>query len=1226
MQKILSKYMFPVAVITAFVMLLAPMATVPQVALAADTGLLSPTAKDGNHTDWSNAENAFSSNNVYSTETTEDEDQSFEDFAFSIPDGSIINGIEVSIEVKSSDSSGCQAEVRMWSESDNEHTNYITQAATGIDAVYVLGSSSNLWGSTWVPSDFTNANFHAEIQFDDVSNSSGGTCNSSTVSLDHIQAKIYYTEEVEPDGDLSIACNSVSVSGSTWTMSGTWIANDFPGLSTQYDAAVFSPAATLADSSSKDVPDLFSILTGPIDTVGGPQEDMSGSWSNQVIFGSVPSAIFATLYHAAVPGNESSGDATCSFTLPPQCSDGLDNDGDTFVDYPTDPGCTSAEDDSESPNPPTTGTLIVKKVVTNDNLGAADPEDFSFQVNAGEPTSFESDGQNDLTLPADTYSVTEVSAPGYSTTYDNCTSVVLAAEGTQTCTITNNDVPPQCSNGLDDDGDTFTDYPSDPGCTSGDDNSESPNPGNITIVKNTLGGDGTFGFTGDLGLFDLTTIGNTASQLFSALAPGPYSVSETEPDGWEQTGASCSDGSILPDIDLDAGETMTCTFENTKQVGTLTLLKEVTNNNGGEALDIEWTLSADGPNPVSGGEGNPAVTDAEVAVGSYDLSESGPAGYTAGDWVCEGGTQDEEDPSNVTIAALEDVTCTITNDDEQATLTVIKDVENDDGGELGVDDFNLFIDEDGVTSGDDNLLDAGEYTVSEDEEDGYVGVIGGDCDAEGNITLNPGDDKECTITNSDVAPGLTVIKSVTNNNGGTLEVEDFTLYIGVTIVTSGSGNELEAGDYVVSEDPVSGYEGTIGGDCDENGNVTLEVGDTKVCTITNDDITPTVTLIKNVVTDDGGGAGANDFGLSIGGTFVDSGQILPVDANIPIEILELGLTGYSFVSITGDEGCPQNLGDDVTLNLDEDITCTITNDDQPGTLIVKKIIEGGDADVGDFFFQVDGGEETPFEENGEKEVTLDAGTYSVTEVTDPNYTADYNNCSEVEIPNGGEATCTITNTFVPTPVLGCTDPGATNYNPEATQDDDSCTYPQNLTQCSDGQDNEGDSEIDEADPGCHTDEDAGNPDSYEPGDDDETDSGDVPSGGGGGQRSSSPGQVLGEVTELCSWDVNTYMRRGYRNNAGQVVILQRDLLNGYMNSGLAVDGMFGPLTEAAVKAFQLAKKDKILTPWGLILPTGIFYKTTLVEAKNTICPEEILPIPTDLIPWSQNPTQVPPRF
>jgi hypothetical protein len=32
---------------------------------------------------------------------------------------------------------------------------------------------------------------------------------------------------------------------------------------------------------------------------------------------------------------------------PPQCSDGIDNDGDGFVDYPADPGCQFANDDSE---------------------------------------------------------------------------------------------------------------------------------------------------------------------------------------------------------------------------------------------------------------------------------------------------------------------------------------------------------------------------------------------------------------------------------------------------------------------------------------------------------------------------------------------------------------------------------------------------------------------------------------------------------------------------------------------------------------------------------------------------------------------------------------------------------------------------------------------------------------------------------------------------------------
>ena len=31
----------------------------------------------------------------------------------------------------------------------------------------------------------------------------------------------------------------------------------------------------------------------------------------------------------------------------PQCSDGIDNDGDLLVDYPSDPGCTSSGDNYE---------------------------------------------------------------------------------------------------------------------------------------------------------------------------------------------------------------------------------------------------------------------------------------------------------------------------------------------------------------------------------------------------------------------------------------------------------------------------------------------------------------------------------------------------------------------------------------------------------------------------------------------------------------------------------------------------------------------------------------------------------------------------------------------------------------------------------------------------------------------------------------------------------------
>src|SRR3989344_5386059 len=79
MQKIFSKYMFPVAVITAFVMMLAPVATFPQVAEAASSGPNSATLFAGNISissgdhNWSNESNAATSDNSRATVTITDD-------------------------------------------------------------------------------------------------------------------------------------------------------------------------------------------------------------------------------------------------------------------------------------------------------------------------------------------------------------------------------------------------------------------------------------------------------------------------------------------------------------------------------------------------------------------------------------------------------------------------------------------------------------------------------------------------------------------------------------------------------------------------------------------------------------------------------------------------------------------------------------------------------------------------------------------------------------------------------------------------------------------------------------------------------------------------------------------------------------------------------------------------------------------------------------------------
>ena len=90
------------------------------------------------------------------------------------------------------------------------------------------------------------------------------------------------------------------------------------------------------------------------------------------------------------------------------------------------------------------------------------------------------------------------------------------------------------------------------------------------------------------------------------------------------------------------------------------------------------------------------------------------------------------------------------DDDKKAKLTVIKVVVNDDDGSAEVDDFTLFVDSKEVESGDDNEFKVGDYTVSESDSDGYEATFSGDCDESGNVALEDGDDKICTITNDDV--------------------------------------------------------------------------------------------------------------------------------------------------------------------------------------------------------------------------------------------------------------------------------------------------------------------------------------------------------------------------------------------------------------------------------------------------------------------------------------------
>jgi hypothetical protein len=102
-----------------------------------------------------------------------------------------------------------------------------------------------------------------------------------------------------------------------------------------------------------------------------------------------------------------------------------------------------------------------------------------------------------------------------------------------------------------------------------------------------------------------------------------------------------------------------------------------------------------------------------------------------------------------------------------ATLRVIKQVVNDDGGSALASDWTMHIrsglplddvvgkspfagaESPGVT----RTLAAGSYVVSESGGPaGYASTFSADCNASGQITLAPGESKTCTITNDDIAP------------------------------------------------------------------------------------------------------------------------------------------------------------------------------------------------------------------------------------------------------------------------------------------------------------------------------------------------------------------------------------------------------------------------------------------------------------------------------------------
>ena len=528
------------------------------------------------------------------------------------------------------------------------------------------------------------------------------------------------------------------------------------------------------------------------------------------------------------------------------------------------------------------GTLIVNKVLSPTD----DPGKFNLQIDGVTVATDQGNGGTTgaQVVSAGIHSVGEVAGTGTSLAdYTaviggdaDCAdgSVTVPASGTVTCTITN----------------TFIVQP--------------PDTGQLTVNKQVQGNGA------DPNSFPLFVDGMSVTNgVATTTSAGSHTVIETENLDYNMSfGSDCPGGIVTVSTSTPA----TCTVTNTLKDGNLTVTKIV---EGGTKTVADFPLFVDGMTVTSG----VATT---TSAGSHTVTETTDPDYTESFGAdCPGGV--------VNVPANGSATCTVTNTRKTGKITVHKVVTNHiDGTTTGTSSFQMMIDGGDVAQDTQITVTANQaHTISETGPAGYDTTFSGACNGNNQVTVAPGEEATCTVTNEQQFGTITVIKSVVNDDGGALEVPDFTLKVDSSVVTSGTPKNVALGTHTVSENGKFGYQATIGGNCSLSGSITIAAGESKTCTIENDDIRPSIELIKVV---NGGSAEPDDFDLSIDDAIVTSGSSNPVVANTAHVIDEETLvSGYSFTSITGTSfkgvSCPAALNGTITLVPGDVVTCTITN-------------------------------------------------------------------------------------------------------------------------------------------------------------------------------------------------------------------------------------------------------------------------------------------------------------
>ena len=282
---------------------------------------------------------------------------------------------------------------------------------------------------------------------------------------------------------------------------------------------------------------------------------------------------------------------------------------------------------------------------------------------------------------------------------------------------------------------------------------------------------------------------------------------------------------------------------------------------------------------------------------------------------------------------------------------------------------------------------------------------------------------------------LTVVTQVNNEGGGKKNPSDFTTQVDGNNPnpssfpgdSDGTIVKLDQGKYSISESEPSDYTVSKSGSCSG----TINPGQTKTCTITNTYNSPVLTgtlkVVKKVVNDGGGSKGPSDFTITVNGKDPQPTSFPGSSAGVNVNLKK---GSYSVTEVNpSDYNADYSSGCLGTMNPGDKITCTITNlyqpEDQSAQLIViKDVVNNSNNDDSAtklkptaFTIKVSGNDPSPRSFPGRSgsgiTVTLDPGSYSVTEKGPLGYSTNYSNGCEGKIKSGQTKVCIITNVVNP---------------------------------------------------------------------------------------------------------------------------------------------------------------------------------------------------------------------